>query len=105
MSPDDAEHRPGTEHFDCLIVGAGHAGAETAIALRQAGFAGSIGLVGDEPVRPYERPALSKEYLAGKKDFDQLLLRPPEFWSEHDVTLRFGRRVITVDARAHAVDL
>ncbi|QYN33548.1 FAD-dependent oxidoreductase [Pseudonocardia sp. DSM 110487] len=92
-----------TEHFDCLIVGAGHAGAETAIALRQAGYAGSIGILGDEPVPPYERPAMSKEYLAGKKDFDQLLLRPPEFWSEHDVTLRFRRRVITVDAEKHAV--
>ena len=59
--------RTHTDYFDCLIVGAGHAGAETAISLRQAGFAGSIGLVGDEPVPPYERPALSKEYLAGKK--------------------------------------
>ncbi|MGN9838307.1 NAD(P)/FAD-dependent oxidoreductase [Nonomuraea sp. H19] len=91
------------ERFDCLVVGAGHAGAETAIALRQAGFEGRIGLLGDEPVPPYERPALSKEYLAGKKDFEQLLLRPPEFWTEHVVTLRLGRRVEAVDPEARTV--
>jgi 3-phenylpropionate/trans-cinnamate dioxygenase ferredoxin reductase subunit len=89
--------------FDCLVVGGGHAGAETAIALRQAGFEGSIGLLGDEPVPPYERPALSKEYLAGKKDFEQLLLRPTEFWAEREVTMRLGRRVEAVDPEAHMV--
>lgn len=91
------------EHFDCLIVGAGHAGAQAAISLRQAGFGGSINLLGDEPVPPYERPALSKEYLAGKKEFAQLLLRPPEFWTEQNITLSPGRRVRAVDAEAHTV--
>ena len=51
--------------YDILIVGAGHAGAQAAIALRQQKFAGSIGLVGNEKYPPYERPPLSKEYLAG----------------------------------------
>ncbi|WP_416979625.1 NAD(P)/FAD-dependent oxidoreductase [Streptomyces sp. T028] len=91
------------EHYDCLIVGAGHAGAQTAISLRQSGFEGSVCLLGSEPVAPYERPALSKEYLAGKKDFAQLLLRPDEFWPEHEVTLSPGRRVTAVDAEAHTV--
>lgn len=90
-----------TDSFDCLIVGAGHAGAETAIALRQSGYQGSIGLIGDEPVPPYERPALSKEYLAGKNDFSQLLLRPPDYWAKHRVVLRLGRRVTAIDAQAH----
>lgn len=97
MTPETA--RP--SFFDCLIVGAGHAGAETASALRGHGFEGSIGLFGDEPVPPYERPALSKEYLAGKKRFDQLLLRPPDYWARHNVDLRFGRRVSEIDAEAH----
>jgi len=92
-----------TQHFDCLIVGAGHAGAETAIALRQSGFAGTIGLLGAEPVAPYERPAISKEYLAGTKDFEQLLLRPAEFWAEQQVTLRLGRRATAVDPAAYTV--
>ncbi|WP_405876427.1 NAD(P)/FAD-dependent oxidoreductase [Streptomyces sp. NBC_00005] len=91
------------EHYGCLIVGAGHAGAQAAISLRQAGFEGSVCLLGDEPVAPYERPALSKEYLAGKKEFAQLLLRPPDFWPEHDVALSLGRRVTAVDAEAHTV--
>jgi len=97
MTPETFE----TDFFDCLIVGAGHAGAETASSLRQLGFEGSIGLVGDEPVPPYERPALSKEYLAGKKDFAELLLRPPDYWSTRDIALRSGRRVTAIDAEAH----
>ncbi|EJN06817.1 FAD-dependent oxidoreductase [Phyllobacterium sp. YR531] len=91
------------ERFDCMIVGGGHGGAQAAIALRQAGFAGSIGLIGDEPVIPYDRPALSKEYLAGKKSFDRLQLRPPELWNEREVVLRLGRRVIALDSSAKVV--
>jgi 3-phenylpropionate/trans-cinnamate dioxygenase ferredoxin reductase subunit len=91
------------ENFDCLIVGAGHAGAQAAITLRQTGFEGSIGLVGNEAVLPYERPALSKEYLAGKKTFDQLLLRPSDFWSGHKVSVRLGQHVTGVDALGKTV--
>ncbi|WP_457962258.1 FAD-dependent oxidoreductase [Arthrobacter sp. D1-29] len=91
------------ERFDCLIIGAGHAGAEAAITLRQTGFAGTIGLVGNETVLPYERPALSKEYLAGKKTFDQLLLRPSDFWGQHNVSVRLGRQVIGIDAPGKTV--
>lgn len=91
----------GRQDFDVLIVGAGHAGANAAIALRQGGFTGSIGLVGDEPELPYERPPLSKEYLAGDKTFDRLLIRPPAFWSEQGVEVLVGRRVVKVDPDAH----
>ena len=49
--------------FDVLIVGAGHGGAQAAISLRQLGFSGSIGIVGNEPELPYERPPLSKDHL------------------------------------------
>ena len=68
--------------YDVLIVGGGHGGAQAAIALRQAKFAGTIAIVGDEPELPYERPPLSKEYLAGEKSFERLLIRPAAFWSE-----------------------
>ena len=89
--------------YDVLIVGAGHGGAQAAIALRQQKFAGSIAIVGDEPDPPYERPPLSKEYLSGDKSFERLLIRPVAFWAERDVALLLGRRVTTVDPVAHTV--
>jgi 3-phenylpropionate/trans-cinnamate dioxygenase ferredoxin reductase component len=92
-------------HFDVLIVGAGHGGAQAAIALRQRGFAGSIGMLGDEPELPYERPPLSKEYLAGEKPFARILIRPAAFWTERAVTLLAGRRVVSVDPETHSVTL
>jgi 3-phenylpropionate/trans-cinnamate dioxygenase ferredoxin reductase subunit len=90
-------------NYDVVIVGAGHGGAQAAIALRQGGFAGSIALVGDEPELPYERPPLSKDYLAGDKPFARLLIRPPGFWAEREVALLPNRRVVAVDADAHRV--
>ncbi|RST32270.1 NAD(P)/FAD-dependent oxidoreductase [Sphingomonas ginkgonis] len=86
-----------------LVVGAGHGGAQAAIALRQNGFTGSIAVLGEEPELPYERPPLSKDYFAGEKTFERMLIRPPAFWSERDVTLLTGRRVVTVELEAHAV--
>lgn len=91
------------EQFDVLIVGAGHGGAQAAIALRQGKFDGSIAIIGDEPELPYERPPLSKEYLAGDKSFDRILIRQPAFWEERDVTMQPGRRVVAVDPAAHRV--
>jgi 3-phenylpropionate/trans-cinnamate dioxygenase ferredoxin reductase subunit len=88
---------------DVLIVGAGHAGAQAAIGLRQGGFAGSIGLLGDEAEPPYERPPLSKDYLAGGKSFERLLIRPAAFWTERNVALLPDRRAMVVDADARCV--
>lgn len=89
--------------FDILIVGAGHGGAQAAIALRQRGFAGTIALLGDEAELPYERPPLSKDYLAGDKPFERILLRPPAFWTDRNVALLPGRTVVRVDPVAHSV--
>jgi 3-phenylpropionate/trans-cinnamate dioxygenase ferredoxin reductase subunit len=80
-----------------LIVGAGQAGAQTAIALRHGGFEGPITLVGEEPDLPYERPPLSKEYLAGERTADRLLLRPPAFWAERHVTMVPETRIAAVE--------
>lgn len=91
------------ERYDVLIVGAGHGGAQAAITLRQAGFAGTIAMLGDEPFVPYERPPLSKEYLAGDKPFERILIRQPAFWAERQVELLLDRRVVAVDAAAHSV--
>ncbi|SEN05663.1 3-phenylpropionate/trans-cinnamate dioxygenase ferredoxin reductase subunit [Sphingomonas gellani] len=86
-----------------MIVGGGHAGAQAAIALRQAKFTGSIAIVGEEDEAPYERPPLSKDYLAGDKPFERLLIRPRAFWAEKQVMLLPGRRVVAVDAEARTV--
>ncbi|WP_311273454.1 MULTISPECIES: FAD-dependent oxidoreductase [unclassified Rhizobium] len=83
--------------YDVLIVGAGHAGAQAAISLRQYKFEGSIAIIGDEPELPYERPPLSKDYLSREKTFERLLLRPAQFWQERDITMLTGREVDMVD--------
>ena len=91
------------ERVDVAIVGAGHGGAQAAITLRQHGFTGSITIIGDEPEIPYERPPLSKDYLAGDKPFDRLLIRPAAFWSERNVRFLTGQPVVAVDVAGHQV--
>lgn len=87
-----------------VIVGAGLAGARCAETLRAEGYDGAVTVVGDEQVPPYERPALSKEYLAGRKEEHELLLRPRAAWAEKQILLRLGQRVVHVDpARRTAV--
>ena len=90
-------------HYDIAIVGAGHAGAQAAIQLRQLGFAGSVGLIGAEAELPYERPPLSKEYLAGDKEFERMLIRPAAFWAERAVEIVTGTRIVAVDPVAHSL--
>lgn len=97
------KHSDGFQHFDVTVIGAGHGGSQVAIALRQAGFAGSIGLISDDPNLPYERPPLSKEYLSGEKPFERLMFRPADFWNERSIKLFLGERVTAVDAQAKQV--
>ncbi|MDR7100905.1 FAD-dependent oxidoreductase [Croceicoccus sp. BE223] len=94
-----------TEAADVLIVGAGHGGAAMAVALRQQGFEGSVLMVGREPEPPYERPPLSKEYLAREKEFERLYIRPPQFWADKDVGLRLSTSVTAVDPQAKTATL
>jgi 3-phenylpropionate/trans-cinnamate dioxygenase ferredoxin reductase subunit len=93
------------DRYDVLIVGAGHGGAQAAIALRQHKFAGRIAIVGEEPELPYERPPLSKDYLVGEKAFERILIRPPSFWPERDIAMLTGWRVAAVDPRNHVASL
>ncbi|NLS25690.1 Chloroacetanilide N-alkylformylase, ferredoxin reductase component [Sphingomonas sp. S2M10] len=91
------------DRFDILIVGTGHGGAQCAVALRQAGFAGTLAMIGEDPELPYERPPLSKDYLKGEKSFERILIRAPGFWEERAVTMLAGRRVVAVDPAAKTV--
>ncbi|MGH2634929.1 MAG: NAD(P)/FAD-dependent oxidoreductase [Actinomycetota bacterium] len=86
-----------------VIVGAGMAGATAAGSLRDQGFDGGIVLIGEEPMDPYERPPLSKEYLRGESDHHYV--RPPEWYSENDVDARFGVRAERVNVTERVVEL
>jgi len=88
-------------HSDVVIVGAGHGGAQAALALRQRHFAGSVTLVGAEPEIPYERPPLSKEYLSGERPFERMALRPANSWAERNIALVTACRVCEVRAAEH----
>ena len=85
---------------DAVIVGSGHGGAQAAIALRQKGFSGSILMIGRDRDPPYERPPLSKEYLAGEKPFERIMIRPRQFWDDKQVELKLGCNVSKVDPEA-----
>ncbi|MBD3730080.1 MAG: FAD-dependent oxidoreductase [Sphingomonadales bacterium] len=93
------------DQADVVIVGAGHGGAQAAIALRQNGFTGSIMMIGRDREAPYERPPLSKEYLAREKAFERIYIRKPEFWGEKDVELRLATAVTEVDPAARRLTL
>ncbi len=86
-----------------VIVGAGEAGATAAGALRDQGHDGEIVLLGAEPMTPYERPPLSKEYLRGESDHHYV--RPEEWYADNAVDARFGVRAERVNVGDRAVEL
>ena len=88
-----------------VIVGAGHAGGTAAALLRQHGHTGPIELIGEEPVAPYQRPPLSKAYLKGQADVEDLKLRPDAFYAEQDIVLRLGVRAEAIDRAGKRVRL
>ncbi len=94
-----------TEHADVVIVGAGHGGAQAAIALRQNGFEGRVLVIGREPEIPYERPPLSKEYLAREKTFERICIRPAQFWEDKHIEMRLSSEVVALDPAGHTVKL
>ena len=90
---------------DVIIVGTGHGGAQAAIALRQQGHEESILMLGRDAYPPYERPPLSKEYLAGDKPFERIMIRPEKFWADKNIDIKLGAMVSDVDWVAHEVVL
>lgn len=86
-----------------LIIGGGLAGAKAAEALRDNDFDGSIILFGAESALPYERPPLSKDYLLGKAAPPDFTVHDAQWFREHDVDLRLGTEVRTINPAAHAV--
>jgi 3-phenylpropionate/trans-cinnamate dioxygenase ferredoxin reductase component len=88
-----------------VIIGGGLAGAKAVEALRDSDFDGQIILFAEEKLLPYERPPLSKEYLAGKKSLSEFTVQNSEWYGDHDVDLRLGSRVSTLDPAGHTVAL
>jgi 3-phenylpropionate/trans-cinnamate dioxygenase ferredoxin reductase component len=88
-----------------LIVGASLAGAKAAETLRAEGFGGQVTLIGAETELPYERPALSKDYLQGKADRESIYVHPREWYADQGVTLRLGLRVAGIEPAQHEVTL
>ena len=88
-----------------IIVGASLAGAKAAQTLRDEGFEGKVILLGDEPVRPYERPPLSKEYLQGKAGLDKVFVHDEDYYEKHDIDLRLSTHVQSLDAKNREVVL
>ena len=92
-------------HERFVIIGASLAGASAAAALREGGFDGTVELIGAEPQLPYNRPPLSKGYLRGQERFEDQLVNPAEYYTQHDITLRLGVRVTRVDPGRKVVGL
>ena len=82
---------------DILIIGAGQAGMQLAVSLRDLGFTGPITLSGSETSGPYQRPPLSKAYLSGEADVETLELRAPSFYDDKHITLRCDDAVVAVE--------
>jgi 3-phenylpropionate/trans-cinnamate dioxygenase ferredoxin reductase component len=80
-----------------VIAGAGQAAAQAVETLRRRGFDGRIMVVGDEPCEPYQRPPLSKAFLAGDLTRERLFLRPAQFYVDHGVELLLCRRAVSLD--------
>ncbi len=88
-----------------VIVGAGLTGHSAAMTLRLTGFEGRLVLLGDEPVRPYERPPLSKAFLQGNKPGDELFFQSETDYSEQQIELVLGRRANGLDLAGHRLSL
>ena len=88
-----------------LIVGAGSAGSELAISVRQLGWPGPIVLLGEEPCLPYHRPPLSKAFLQGTATPESLTMRPQETYEKSHIEVRLGIRTASIDPTAKTVTL
>lgn len=80
-----------------VIAGAGHAAGQVIATLKQKKFSGQIVLLGDEPYLPYQRPPLSKKYLAGELDAERLHFKPASFYDSDNIDVRLRTRVEAIE--------
>ncbi|GLB68603.1 NAD(P)/FAD-dependent oxidoreductase [Arthrobacter mangrovi] len=93
----DATAVEGAVRTGLLIIGASQSGVQLAVSLRALGFDEHITLLGEEDHRPYQRPALSKEFLQGTVESESLIFRSNEYWQEHNVALVKGQRIERIE--------
>src|SRR5581483_7090266 len=99
------EERRMTDLGSVVIIGGGLAGAKTAEALRERGFEGTVVLAASEHRLPYERPPLSKGYLAGSAPFEEAVVHPADWYSVNSIELFLGCTATAIDRVAHTVTL
>jgi nitrite reductase/ring-hydroxylating ferredoxin subunit len=80
-----------------VIIGGGAAGYAAAEMLRREGFGGAVTIVSADEAAPYDRPNLSKDYLAGTAPEDWIPLRPAEFYTRNAIDLRLGATASAID--------
>ena len=100
-----AERKPKSSPTSVVIVGAGAAGGAAAEMLRREGYDGPVTLIGADESLPYDRPNLSKDYLAGNAPEEWIPLRPPEFYGEQKINTFTNTTVTGIDAKAKQVTL
>ena len=83
-----------------VVIGAGHGGFTVCATLRTMGWDGELTLVDSDQMLPYQRPPLSKKFLAGEETLSDTHFRPPAFYDDHDIGLVLGHRVIGIDRAA-----
>ncbi len=88
-----------------VIAGAGHAAGQLVASLRQLEFAGRVVLVGDEPWLPYQRPPLSKKFLAGEIPAERLFLKPEQFYDDAQIEVRLETRITAIDRDAKSLSV
>jgi 3-phenylpropionate/trans-cinnamate dioxygenase ferredoxin reductase component len=88
-----------------VIVGASLAGAKAAETLRADGFAGEVVMLGEEPVRPYERPPLSKGYLRGEDGPEKIFVHAEDYYEQHWIELRLSTLARRIDVSSRNVEL
>ena len=88
-----------------VIAGAGHAAGQIVASLRQHDFDGQVVLVGDEPYLPYQRPPLSKKFLAGDMSVERLYFKPESFYDDANVERHCGKRIRAIDRDTHTLSI
>jgi NADPH-dependent 2,4-dienoyl-CoA reductase/sulfur reductase-like enzyme/nitrite reductase/ring-hydroxylating ferredoxin subunit len=99
------ERKPKSSPANVVIIGAGAAGGAAAEMLRRQGYKGPVTLIGSDEFLPYDRPNLSKDYLAGNAPEEWIPLRPPEFYREHKIETLTNTTVTAIDAKSKQVML
>jgi len=87
-----------------IVIGAGQAGAEVVSKLRAEGYEGRIVLIGQENYLPYQRPPLSKKYMAGEMTLERLFLKPKEFYQDKDIELLIGQSVLKINPSEQEIE-